>query len=130
MPRQVVPKQPKRILVVEDEPFIAMVLEQLLPKLGYEVVGVASHLREALAKAQAGDFDLAVLDVNLGGELSYRVADVLLARGAPFLFCTAYADVAFGRYANVPVLQKPFEKKALARALDEALARTKPPQVA
>jgi len=130
MPRQDVQKQTKRILVVEDEPFIAMGLEQLLPKLGYEVVGVASHLREALAKAQAGDFDLAVLDVNLGGELSYRVADVLLARGAPFLFCTAYADVAFGRYANVPVLQKPFEKKALARALDEALARTKPPQVA
>jgi hypothetical protein len=130
MPRLDVQKQTKRILVVEDEPFIAMGLEQLLPKLGYEVVGVASHLREALAKAQAGDFDLAVLDVNLGGELSYRVADVLLARGAPFLFCTAYADVAFGRYANVPVLQKPFEKKALARALDEALARTKPPQVA
>ena len=130
MPRQDAQKQTKRILVVEDEPFIAMGLEQLLPKLGYEVVGVASHLREALAKAQAGDFDLAVLDVNLGGELSYRVADVLLARGAPFLFCTAYADVAFGRYANVPVLQKPFEKKALARALEEALARTKPPQVA
>lgn len=130
MPRLDAQKQTKRILVVEDEPFIAMGLEQLLPKLGYEVVGVASHLREALAKAQAGDFDLAVLDVNLGGELSYRVADVLLARGAPFLFCTAYADVAFGRYANVPVLQKPFEKKALARALEEALARTKPPQVA
>ncbi len=123
-------QQIKRILVVEDEPFIAMGLEQLLPKLGYEVAGVASHLREALAKAQAGDFDLAVLDVNLGGELSYRVADVLLARGAPFVFCTAYADVAFGRYAHVPVLQKPFEKKALARAIEEALARSKPPQVA
>ena len=120
----------KRILVVEDEPFIAMGLEQLLPKLGYEVVGVASHLRDALAKAQAGDFDLAVLDVNLGGELSYRVADVLLARGAPFLFCTAYSDVAFGRYAHVPVLQKPFEKKALARAIEEALTRSKPPQLA
>ena len=130
MMRQDAQKQIKRILVVEDEPFIAMGLEQLLPKLGYEVVGVASHLREALAKAQAGDFDVAVLDVNLGGELSYRVADVLLARGAPFLFCTAYTDVAFGRYAHVPVLQKPFEKKALARALEEALARSKPPQVA
>jgi CheY-like chemotaxis protein len=120
-------KQIKRILVVEDEPFIAMGLEQLLPKLGYEVAGVASHLREALAMAQAGDFDLAVLDVNLGGELSYRVADVLLARGAPFVFCTAYADVAFGPYAHAPVLQKPFDKKALSRAIDDALARSKPP---
>lgn len=123
-------KQTTRILVVEDEPFIAMGLEHLLPKLGYEVVGVASHLREALAKAEAGGFDLAVLDVNLGGELSYRVADVLLARAVPFLFCTAYADVAFGRYARVPVLQKPFEKKALARAIEEALGRVSPSRVA
>ena len=122
MARQDEAKRRRRILVVEDEPFIAIGLEQLLPRLGHEVVGVASYLREALAKAEAGGFDLAVLDVNLGGELSYRVADVLLAKGTPFIFCTAYADVAFGRYANVPVLQKPFEKKALARAIDEALA--------
>ena len=123
-------KPVRRILVVEDEPFIAMGLEQLVPKLGYEVVGVATHLRDALAKAEAGGFDLAVLDVNLGGELSYRVADVLLGKGAPFIFCTAYADVAFGRYSHVPVLQKPFEKKALARAIDEAIARAQPCRVA
>jgi hypothetical protein len=123
-------KPVRRILVVEDEPFIAMGLEQLLPKLGYEVVGVATHLRDALAKAEAGGFDLAVLDVNLGGELSYRVADVLLGKGAPFIFCTAYAEVAFGRYSHVPVLQKPFEKKALERAIDEAIARAQPSRVA
>ena len=123
-------KPVRRILVVEDEPFIAMGLEQLLPKLGYEVVSVASHLREALTKAEAGGFDLAILDVNLSGELSYRVADVLLARGVPFIFCTAYADVAFGRYAHVPVLQKPFDKKALSRAIEEALAQAPPSRVA
>lgn len=123
-------KQIRRILVVEDEPFIAMGLEQLLPKLGYEVVSVASHLRDALAKAEAGGFDLAILDVNLSGELSYRVADVLLAKGIPFIFCTAYADVAFGRYTHVPVLQKPFDKKALSRAIDEALAQAPPSRVA
>ena len=123
-------KPVRRILVIEDEPFIAMGLEQLLPRLGYEVVGVATHLREALAKAEAGGFDLAVLDVNLGGELSYRVADVLLAKGVPFVFSTAYADVAFGRYAHVPVLQKPVEKKALVRAIEEALARARSPRVA
>jgi CheY-like chemotaxis protein len=99
-----------------------MGLEHLLPKLGYEVAGVASHLREALSKAEAGGFDAAVLDVNLGGELSYRVADILLAKSVPFVFCTAYNDVAFGRYAQAPVLQKPVEKKALARAVDQALA--------
>lgn len=123
-------KPVRRILVVEDEPFIAMGLEQLLPKLGYEVVSVASHLRDALAKAEAGGFDLAILDVNLSGELSYRVADVLLAKGIPFIFCTAYADVAFGRYTHVPVLQKPFDKKALSRAIDEALAQAPPSRVA
>ena len=130
MTTQEAPKLVRRILVVEDEPFIAMGLEQLLPRLGYEVCGVATHLRDALAKAEAGGFDLAVLDVNLGGELSYRVADVLLARGKPFVFCTAYADVAFGRYAKVPVLQKPVEKKALARAIEEALSRAQPSRVA
>ena len=130
MSRQDLENRPRRILVIEDEPFIAMGLEQVLPKLGYEVVGVASYLREALAKAEAGGYDLVVLDVNLGGELSYRVADLLLSRGTPFVFCTAYADVAFGRYQNVPVLQKPFEKKALARAIEEALAGKQPSRVA
>jgi CheY-like chemotaxis protein len=130
MDRQNEPKVVRRILVVEDEPFIAMGLEQLLPRLGYEVAFVATHLRDALAKAEAGDFDLAILDVNLGGELSYRVADVLLARGIPFVFCTAYTDVAFGRYAQAPVLQKPVDKKAVARAIEEALARVKPSRVA
>jgi CheY-like chemotaxis protein len=117
-------------LVIEDEPFIAMGLEQLLPRLGLEVTGVATHLRDALTKAAAGGFDLAVLDVNLGGELSYRVADVLLAKAVPFVFCTAYPDVAFGRYAHVPVLQKPFEKKALARAIEDALSGARPSRVA
>ena len=93
-------------------------------------MGVAGHLRDALAKAEAGGFDLAILDVNLSGELSYRVADVLLAKGIPFIFCTAYADVAFGRYTHVPVLQKPFDKKALSRAIDEALAQAPPSRVA
>jgi len=125
------PQKPaRRILVVEDEPFIAMGLEQLLPRLGYEVVSVASHLRDALTKAEAGGFDLAILDVNLSGELSYRVADLLLSKGIPFVFCTAYADVAFGRYAHAPVLHKPFDRKMLARAIEDALARASPSRVA
>ena len=130
MAKQSEQKSVRRILVVEDEPFIAMGLEQLLPRLGYEVVSVASHLRDAVTKAEAGGFDLAVLDVNLAGELSYRVADILLAKGVPFIFCTAYADVAFGRYVHVPVLQKPFDKKALSRSIEDALAQTPPSRVA
>jgi len=130
MAKQSEQKSVRRILVVEDEPFIAMGLEQLLPRLGYKVVSVASHLRDAVTKAEAGGFDLAVLDVNLAGELSYRVADILLAKGVPFIFCTAYADVAFGRYVHVPVLQKPFDKKALSRAIEDALAQTPPSRVA
>jgi len=130
MAKQSEQKSVRRILVVEDEPFIAMGLEQLLPRLGYKVVSVASHLRDAVTKAEAGGFDLAVLDVNLAGELSYRVADILLAKGVPFIFCTAYADVAFGRYVHVPVLQKPFDKKALSRSIEDALAQTPPSRVA
>ena len=117
------PAAAKHIFIVEDEPMLAIDLEQLLPKLGHVVSAVAHQLRDAMRIADAGGFDMAVLDVNLAGDLSYRLADVLLARGVPFVFCTAYADVAFGRYKGIPVLHKPFDEVALARAIEEALSQ-------
>lgn len=81
-----------RVLVVEDEPLIAMVVEDSIEMLGYEVVGPFAQRDEALAKAAAGGFDCAILDVNICGGNSYEVADLLLSRGCPFVLATGYSD--------------------------------------
>src|ERR1041384_6526090 len=80
----------KRVLVIEDEAIISMMIEQQLTDMGCEVVETASRLRGALEKARVAEVDLAVLDLNLHGEMSYPVAEVLRARGVPFLFVTGY----------------------------------------
>src|ERR1700733_14313569 len=81
-----------RVLVVEDEPIIAMMLEDCLGDLGCSVAAVASRLNDALKQARALDLDAGVLDVNLAGELSYPVAEVLRDRTVPFLFATGYGS--------------------------------------
>jgi CheY-like chemotaxis protein len=77
-----------RVLVVEDEPMIAMVVEDTIEMMGYQIVGPVAQLDDALALATCGDFDCAVLDINIRGGNSYAVADLLLKRGCPFLFTT------------------------------------------
>ncbi|HEX8642574.1 MAG TPA: response regulator [Allosphingosinicella sp.] len=110
-----------RILVVEDEMLVAMNIEDMLLALGHEVAGLASRLGPALDLAREGEFDLAMLDVNLAGETSFAVADVLRARGIPFLFATGYGvDGIADNYQGAPVLQKPFRSRDLAGALAEA----------
>lgn len=109
----------KRVLVVEDEALITMMLEAYLGELGFEVVATAARLDEAIAKARSVAADLAVLDVNLAGQVSYPVAEVLLNRSIPFIFATGYgADGLPGRLRNVTVLGKPFLLDQLAQALD------------
>ena len=110
-----------RILVIEDEMLVAMNIEDMLLALGHEVAGLASRLGPALALAQEGEFDLAMLDVNLAGETSFPVADVLRTRGIPFLFATGYgADGIADGYRDAPVLQKPFRSHDLAEVLAAA----------
>jgi CheY-like chemotaxis protein len=110
-----------RILVVEDEMLVAMNIEDMLLALGHEVAGLASRLQPALQLAQEGDFDLAMLDVNLAGETSFPVADILRQRGIPYLFATGYGiDGIEEGYRGAPVLQKPFRSRDLAGALAEA----------
>jgi CheY-like chemotaxis protein len=112
-----------RILLVEDEMLVAMNIEDMLLELGHEVAGIASRLEPALALAREGRFDLAMLDVNLAGDRSFPVADLLIERGIPFLFATGYGlDGIDERYRDRPVLQKPFRARDLEAAL-EALAR-------
>ena len=107
-----------RILVVEDEILVAMNIEDMLLELGHEVAGLASRVGPALALARESRFDAAMLDVNLAGEPSFAVADLLIERGIPFLFATGYGRQGIEeRYRDFPFLQKPFRTKELGRAL-------------
>lgn len=112
----------KRALVVEDEAMIAMLLEDALQELGCMVAVTAAKLDEAVVLAGSAAVDFAILDLNLGGKLSYPVADALLARGVPFVFSTGYGAGALPpRFQQVPTIGKPFELDELADAIARAL---------
>lgn len=112
-----------RVLVVEDEMMVSMLIEDMLSDLGCQVVGPASRLEEAIALANAEELDCAVLDVNLGGQPIFPLADLLRERGAPFAFATGYGDAGLRDVdQGSPVLQKPFREGDLARVLGELQA--------
>jgi CheY-like chemotaxis protein len=114
-----------RILIVEDEMLVAMNIEDMLLELGHEVAGIASRLGPALTLAREGRFDVAMLDVNLAGERSFPVADLLIARGIPFVFATGYGPEGIDpKYRDRPVLQKPFRARDLAAAVTALAARS------
>ncbi|MBU3077431.1 response regulator [Sphingomonas quercus] len=100
----------RRILLVEDEPLIAMMLEDLLATLGHEVVGSVDNVGDALVRVAEGGFDYAVLDVHLrDGESCWPVADALSGAGIPFVLASGgSADVPPEAHRNAPVLSKPF----------------------
>ena len=103
-----------RVLLVEDEALVAMVMRDMLTEFGFVVVGPFGRPDEATAAARSESFDAAFLDVNLGGEMVYAIADLLTARKIPFAFVTGYgAESIDGRFAEVPVLQKPVERAVL-----------------
>jgi CheY-like chemotaxis protein len=111
-------RRARRVLVVEDEVIIGMLVEDMLQDLGYEVVALSTHLDQAVELARSSDIDFAVLDLNLNGQLSYPVADALLERGLPFIFATGYgAKFLVPPYAGTPTLQKPFYLADLRRML-------------
>ncbi|MFI4973603.1 MAG: response regulator [Caulobacterales bacterium] len=113
----------RRVLVVEDEMMIAMMIEDMLADLGCDVVGPAHGVETALKLARAErDIDAAVLDVNLGGQPVFAVADALRERGVPAIFCTGYGGGGLREVdRGAPLLQKPFRVGDLARALGAAL---------
>lgn len=112
-----------RILVVEDEMLVAMLMEDMLTDLGYEVVGTASRVNKAVEMAERETFDVAILDLNLNGQEAYPVADALILRGIPFAFATGYGETGLREpYRNRPILQKPFQQQHLKRVIAEALA--------
>ncbi|HEY2228637.1 MAG TPA: response regulator [Xanthobacteraceae bacterium] len=104
----------KRLLLVEDEPLTGMMMCDMLTDLGFDVIGPFGRLDDAMAAVGREDFQAAVLDVNLDGEMVYPVADAVVARGVPFVFVTGYsAEGIDRRFAKVPVLQKPIERQML-----------------
>ncbi|MDR6623990.1 CheY-like chemotaxis protein [Caulobacter segnis] len=110
---------PLRILVVEDELFVAMLVEDLLGDLGYRVVGPAASARAAVRAVEDEVFDFALLDVNLGdGETSFETAEMLRSRGVPFAFVTGYGEQGVRPdLRDVPILSKPIDPRQLARIL-------------
>lgn len=113
----------RRILVVEDEMMILMMIESMLATLGCESVTAAATIDQALTLIDGQEFDAAMLDVNLNGIQSHPVADALAAHGVPFVFSTGYSDhgMADG-YRDRPVLKKPFHYQELAAILGPLLA--------
>jgi CheY-like chemotaxis protein len=111
-----------RVLVVEDELMIRMLLEDMLGELGYAIVAEAGRLEEALEAVRCTDFDLAILDVNLNGQAIAPVADLLAARGTPFVFATGYGDRGLPEsHRDRPVLKKPFQMDGLRETLRSTL---------
>jgi two-component SAPR family response regulator len=103
-----------RVMIVEDEALVAMALRESLDEMGFTVLGPFSRITEAMVALRNNEIDAAVLDVNLGGELIYPLADVLAAGSVPFVFVTGYgAEEIERRFSSVPVLQKPIEREAL-----------------
>jgi CheY-like chemotaxis protein len=112
----------RRILVVEDEIMVLMLIEEMLTDLGCASVTAVATVDQALKAIDANDFDLAMLDVNLNGTKSYPVADALAVRGVPFLFATGYRDHSLkGGYPDTPVLTKPFQFQKLVDGLTRLL---------
>ena len=106
------------ILIVEDESILAMLLEDFLGDLGYAPPAVASSVQQALRILDAQVVTFAILDVNLGGEKSFPVADALDARGIPYIFMTGYGTAGVpDRLQGHYVLQKPYGADALKDAL-------------
>lgn len=114
----------RSVLIVEDESMVAMLLQDTLEDIGCTVIGLAPRLNEALKKAASLVFDIAILDVNLNGSSSFPVAEVLTARGLPFIFATGYSGTSLPEFLQrVPIVQKPFQQRELETAICTALSQ-------
>lgn len=115
-----------RVLVVEDEPLVAMLLEDILDDLGYAVVGPAATLEQGLALARTALVDAAILDVNLNGARSFPIADVLTERSVPHFFATGYGSAEAVVRRGVAIVNKPFRTELIAAVLNRMFEDRKP----
>jgi CheY-like chemotaxis protein len=108
-----------KVLLVEDEPIVAMMVEDMLDELGCALAGTAASIDEGLTMAEAGGFDIALLDVNLNGRRSDPIAEILARAGTPYVYATGYGAAAVQAGCGARVLQKPYTIDQLAEALAE-----------
>ena len=114
-----------RILIVDDEPMIAMMLADWVIELGHEVLGPSHNTHAALALIAESTPDAAIVDVSLGEGSGYPVAECLAERNIPFVFATGHAHQSLApRFASTPVLVKPFDFADVNAAIDSMIART------
>ena len=113
----------RRVLIVEDESLVAMLLETILEDMGCTPVGPASNIDDGLAMAQAEEpLDAALLDVNVAGRQVFPVAEALRERGVPFIFSTGYGEGGLpDEWRGQTTLQKPFTESAVRDALIKAM---------
>ncbi|MBB3656638.1 DNA-binding response OmpR family regulator [Rhizobium sp. BK650] len=113
-----------KVLVVEDEGMVALMIEDMLHDLGFKVVASVSRLADARAVAAEVEADLGVLDVNLAGEPSFSVAEILRERQIPFIFSTGYGLSGLpDEFADQPLVGKPFSTSELQQTIEAALSR-------
>jgi two-component sensor histidine kinase len=111
-----------RVLLVEDEALVGLMMAELVSDMGFDVVGPYGRVAEAAEAIVGQPISAAILDINLGGELVYDLAEDLVGRGLPIVFVTGYgADMLDRRFSNIPVLQKPVDVAALKRVLEQAI---------
>jgi CheY-like chemotaxis protein len=110
------------ILLIEDEPMIRMMIADMVETLGHRIAAEAGNIDQAMELARSSSFDLAILDMNLNGVMSYSVADVITARNLPFIFASGYDRTCTPeQYCRSLVLQKPFTIDALESGIDQAM---------
>jgi CheY-like chemotaxis protein len=109
------------ILLVEDDPAISMIVQEMMLDLGMSNVTTAGRLMAALEAAKSGGFDCAIVDLKLHGQETFEVARILKERNIPFAFFTGYAADSLREYASLPVLPKPFAEADLKRILEQLL---------
>ena len=113
-----------RALIVEDEYLLSMLLEDELLAAACTIVAIAGNLEKAQAAARRGGFDVALLDINLAGEMVYPVADILAQAGTPFVFLSGYGAGNFPeRFQDRPRVAKPYEFGVLLREILRSLGK-------
>lgn len=109
------------VLIADDEPLISMMVKDWLAELGYDTIGPADSVANALRLLAGPRPDGAILDIALGNQECYPVADALRERGVPFAFATGYGTVLEPRFKEVPILSKPFDFETVRTVIGELI---------
>ena len=112
----------RRVVIIEDEGMVAMLIEDMLADLGHEVVATVGQMERAAQLISETSADIVILDVNLNGEQTYVLASALASRGIPFIFSTGYGSAGLKEeWRSRPALQKPFQTRDLERVMRQVL---------